>query len=244
VPSTTELEIVEAGAAGPLVVFVHGAMDRGRSFDAVADLLAPECRTIRYDRRGYGAPATEPLGVLGHADDLLAVIGDRRALVVAHSFGGITALAAAVRDPGAVAAIVLYETPVAWAPGWDDHVMVDVMRSDDPLDAGLRVIFGPDHDDVSGERLARRRTLAATFIAEERSVRGASPPFALADVRVPVLYGRGAEESMAAVVQHLDRELPELELAVIPGAGHHAHRTAPDAFADLARRGLQLASVD
>jgi pimeloyl-ACP methyl ester carboxylesterase len=57
---------------------------------------------------------------------------------------------------------------------------------------------------------------------------------------MPVVYGRNDDHVMPAVVDHLRREVPHFEIATIPGAGHHAHRTAPQSFADLVRRGLQL----
>ena len=56
----------------PLVVLVHGAMDRSRSFRRVVDLLS-DLRVVTYDRRGYGdsidaAPAS---GLQDHTTDLL-----------------------------------------------------------------------------------------------------------------------------------------------------------------------------
>jgi pimeloyl-ACP methyl ester carboxylesterase len=51
------LHVVErgAGAPGPLVVLVHGSLDRCAAFARVvaAEPLAG-LHTIRYDRRGYG----------------------------------------------------------------------------------------------------------------------------------------------------------------------------------------------
>ena len=79
-----------------------------------------------YDRRGYGVSAGAadgPVTTDGHITDLLDVLDGRRAVVVGHSFGGVTAMGAAARAPQSVAAVVLYETSVAWVPGWDDGVM-------------------------------------------------------------------------------------------------------------------------
>ena len=47
---------------------------------------------------------------------------------------------------------------------------------------------------------------------------------------------------MPAVTNHLEREVAQLEIVTIPGAGHHAHRTAPEAFAELIRRAHELGS--
>src|SRR5215510_7043817 len=48
--TSVDLEVTEVGSGDALVVFVHGVLDRGRSFDRVADVLAPECRLRCYDR--------------------------------------------------------------------------------------------------------------------------------------------------------------------------------------------------
>src|SRR5262245_43021114 len=96
----------------PIVVFVHGSMDRSSGFARVVR-HHPDVSTLRYDRRGYGrslaALGEGPgLGVDGHVDDLLTVLGGRAAVVVGHSFGGDVALSAAERAPGIVRAVVAY----------------------------------------------------------------------------------------------------------------------------------------
>jgi pimeloyl-ACP methyl ester carboxylesterase len=91
------------------------------------------------------------------------------------------------------------------------------------------------------EERARRRVQASAFVAEERSVREATPPFDVAGLRAPLVYGRSDPPVMAPVVDHLCSRVEAIELATLPGAGHYAHRTAPEAFAGLVRRGLDLA---
>jgi pimeloyl-ACP methyl ester carboxylesterase len=151
-------------------------------------------------------------------------------------------MGAAARAPESVAALVLYETSVAWVPGWDDGVMREVLHSDDPEAAGLRVMLGERYDTMSADERARRRVDASAFIAEEASVRTGTPPFAVADIRAPVVYGRSDPQVMTLVVDYLAGRLPSIEVVTLPGAGHHAHRSAPEAFAGLVRRGLELAT--
>ena len=71
--------------------------------------LRPQCPlladlpVVRYDRRGYGRSTSLGVGDLSvHADDLLDLIGDRPAVVVGHSLGGVVALVAAERRPGQI----------------------------------------------------------------------------------------------------------------------------------------------
>ena len=239
-----DLAVTEVGSGDALVVFVHGVLGHGRSFDRVAAELDSECRMLWYDRRGYSASAAAtgaPVTIEGHITDLLDVIDGRRVVVVGHSFGGVTAMGAAVRAPQAVAALVLYETSVAWVPGWDDGVMHEVLGSDDPEAAGLRAMLGDRYDTMSEDERARRRIDATAFITEEASVRTGTPPFAVADIQAPLVYGRSAAEVMPNVVDFLGSQVPSMEVVTLPGAGHHAHRTAPDAFAGLVRRGIEVA---
>jgi pimeloyl-ACP methyl ester carboxylesterase len=170
--TATDLAVTESGTGDALVVFVHGVLDRGRSFARVAESFAAECRMVTYDRRGYGASAKAAetsVGVDRHIADLVDVLDGRPAVVVGHSFGGVTAMGAAVRAPELVEALVLYETSMAWVPGWDDGVMRAVLASDDPEDAALRMMLGASYDDIRDEQRVRRRADARVFLAEERS---------------------------------------------------------------------------
>jgi pimeloyl-ACP methyl ester carboxylesterase len=242
--TATDLAVTESGSGDPLVVFVHGVLDRGRSFAHVGEALAPDCRTVLYDRRGYGASAGAddvPVGVDRHIADLVDVLDGRPAVVVGHSFGGVTAMGAAVCAPELVQVLVLYETSIAWAPGWDDGVMKGVLASDDPEDAALRMMLGASYDDIGDDRRARRRGDARVFLTEERSVRTGTAPFDVADIRAPIVYGRSDPAVMPMVVEYLERKVPRIEVVTMPGAGHPAHRTAPDDFAMLVRRGVELA---
>ncbi len=239
-----DLEVTELGSGDALLVFVHGVLDRGTSFRRVADQLDGDCRMLWYDRRGYGrsaAVAGVPSGIDGHIADLLAVLDGRRAVVAAHSFGGITALGAAIRAPESVTSLVLYETVTAWAPGWDDRIMQGVLGSEDPEAAGLRLMFGDRLDSMSEDAQARWRPEARVFVAEEASVRTGTPPYDVADLRVPVVYGASDPGIMAPVLEYLGTAIAPIEVVAVPGAGHNAHRSAPDGYADLVRRALAVA---
>jgi len=242
---TVDLDLMELGSGERLVVFVHGVLGRGRSFDRVASLLASECRMLWYDRRGYATSAGsgEPVGVDRHIEDLVTALDGQPAVVVGHSFGGVIAMGAAVRAPELVEALVLFETSMAWAPGWDDEVMQGVLGSQDPEDAGLRMMLGERYDAMNADERARRRLDARAFIAEEWSVRAGVEPYDVAEIRAPLVYGTSDPAVMPAVLAHLRREVRHVEVVTLPGAGHHAHRSASEAFAGLVRRGLVLAGT-
>lgn len=242
---TTDLYVDEEGCSdGPLVLFVHGALGAGRAFDRVGAQLGAEFKMLWYDRRGYGGSAgtdTDGVTVERHVEDVLDILDNRPAIVVGHSFGGVTAIGAAIRAPGLVRAVVAYETSMAWLPGWDDSVMQEIFSSSDPPDAGLRMMLGDRYWSLSDHDRNRRILDARAFMAEELSVRSGLPPYDVESLQVPLIYGRSHEHVMPVVVEHLKRHVRTLEIVTVPDAGHNAHRTAPEAFADLVRGGRQLA---
>lgn len=108
---------------GPVVVLVHGSLDRAASFARTA-LRLPDVAVVAYDRRGYqGSRHARPAaGIPTHVDDLrriaLAYAGagpERRPVVaVGHSTGGTVVLGAAVAAPELFAAVGAYEPTMPW----------------------------------------------------------------------------------------------------------------------------------
>lgn len=235
------MKVIRSGSGSRRVIFVHGVLGTGRSFNRVAAHLTTECEMEWYDRRGYGmATCDDPPGIEGHAQDLMRIIGERPAVLVGHSFGGVTAMAVAAQAPEIVRALVIYETSLSWAPGWDDTIMSAILASDDPEEAGLRLMLGSTYADLAGAERARRHREGRAFIAEEKSVRSGGTPFDLARITCPVLYGRSDPSIMPDVVDFLRNELTSFEVDLLPGAGHYAHRADPEAFAGLIRRGMAM----
>jgi pimeloyl-ACP methyl ester carboxylesterase len=199
-----------------------------------------------YDRRGYAA-AVDALpagvGVDQHIADLLGVLEGRRAVLVGHSFGGVTVLGTAIKAPDQVRAVVLYETGLAWIPGWDDRTLSQLLWGQAPEEAAARLMFRERWPEMAADQRALRMLEARAFVAEERSVRTGEPPFDLSDLRAPLVYGCGDAHPFSVVRDHLRRTVDQLEVVELLGAGHNAHRTRPDAFADMVRRGLALANA-
>jgi pimeloyl-ACP methyl ester carboxylesterase len=236
-----DLHPTEVGQGDQLVVFVHGVLDRGSSFRRAAEYLDDRCRMVFYDRRGYGqsySETTEAVGVGVHADDLIDVLDGRRGVVVGHSFGGVTVLGAAIRQPELFSAVVLYETGMAWLPNWDDRFMVELLWRDDAEAAAVQMMFGDRLDTMKPQDLTAILREGRAFVAEERSVRGGQAPFEVADLRVPLVYGRSESPVFQNVTLDLERVVRDIEVVELPGAGHNAHRSQPAAFADLVKRGL------
>jgi pimeloyl-ACP methyl ester carboxylesterase len=243
-PVSTDLDVVETGTGDELVVFVHGVLDRGGSFDRVADCLADECRMLWYDRRGYASAVDAPgapVEVDRHVEDLVEVLDGRSAVVVGHSFGGVTALGAACRIPELVDAVVLYETAMPWLPVWKDGILREWLWADDAEDAVVRGMFGDRFERMTAEEQAVRLREGKAFVAEERVVRLGTAPFDVAELASPLLYGLSDSYPFPALPEYLHEVVPDVETVLIPGAGHNAHRSKPTEFADLVRRGIARA---
>lgn len=98
-----------AGAGAQVIVLLHDGLVDASGYDEMWDLLAPEFRLVRYDRRGFAAsPAATSL--YSQTDDLAAVIaanGLERFSLVGCSAGAGIALDYALDHPEAVERLVL-----------------------------------------------------------------------------------------------------------------------------------------
>jgi pimeloyl-ACP methyl ester carboxylesterase len=233
------MHVVEHEAAdpdAPVVVLVHGLLDSLGSFDGVVAELTPEFAVVTYDRRGWGRSRDDapPQSLADHAHDCLDVIGDRRATVVGHSYGGSVGLMAAVLRPDRVASVAVFEPTVAWTDWWPGYEEM-TERS-----AGLQPLFRRWREGLP------RATPEVRAANQESSARDLSfvqtAPYALVDVSVPCVVGGSVDttpwdyESGARLAELLDAEL-----VFFSDAGHTAHRTHPREFADFARRAVALA---
>lgn len=253
---------VQEVGEGPLVVLVHGAMDRSGGMLRVRRVLQPAYRVVRYDRRGYARSlaAGPPASFTQQVDDLEEILDRRPAVLAGHSFGGLICLALAARQPGVVRAVLAYEAPMTWEPWWPTGSgrrvpdaratrggVLDPANAD-PHDAAewfLRRMIG-DH---VWERLPRgmraeRRAEGPTLVAELHSVRPPAPvPYDPSAIVVPVVAAHGSEARPhhKRATGELARRAPLGELAVIEGAGHGAHLTHPEAFAGLVQRAVERA---
>lgn len=235
---------------GPLIVLVHGSLDRAGSFARVTRRLR-DLHTVAYDRHGYhrsrsDLPVHDSLD--GHIDDLLNVVDGRPAVVVGHSYGGTLALGAALRTggTGSILAVGAYEPPLPWLGDWATRggtraVRAPTRADDDPAMVAER-FFRRMVGDTAWDRLpeatkAARRADGAALAAELAAIRIHEPPFDIPALAVPAVFGRGTA-SLAhhvAAVAWLVEHVSGAELVEIEGAGHGAHLTHPDAFASFVR---------
>ncbi len=241
----------------PIVVMVHGTLDRGTSFIRLRNALSSH-HVIAYDRRGYhrsrdalGPSGTEHDGSFAsHLEDLFEVLDEREAVVVGHSYGGNLALAAAYQRPDLVVACVAFEPPLPWESWWpkpgqrytgevggSEYRPVEI---DIPPEEAAELFFRRIVGDSKWERLPeeskrQRRSEGATMVAELKSLRMISAPYVAESIIVPVAIGRGSETAKRQVkgTDQLASQIPNSKLWVIEGANHGAHLTHPKQVSSL-----------
>ena len=109
----TELSLRRSGSGSPMVL-VHGTLDGMNTFSMVEPALAEHHEVTVYDRRGRGGSSDgSEYDLEREVDDLEAVLStyERPAHVIAHSFGAVVAMKAALRGTQ-MASLVLYEPPM------------------------------------------------------------------------------------------------------------------------------------
>jgi pimeloyl-ACP methyl ester carboxylesterase len=111
------VSLSDDGAGAP-VLLLHSGGFSSRQWRRLAQALAPSYRVLVPDLLGYGASspigAGEPFDYREDVDAVAAIAGGEAPLhVVGHSYGGLLALQLALKNPGAVRSLALYE-PVAF----------------------------------------------------------------------------------------------------------------------------------
>ncbi|MDA1259841.1 MAG: alpha/beta hydrolase [Planctomycetota bacterium] len=113
------LALWDYGGDGPPVLFLHGFLDVGRSFEDVARAASAFCRPLCLDWRGHGSSGRcspdAAYHQLDHLKDLAALLqeceqsAERPAALVAHSMGGTIALMLAGLLPEQVDRLLLLD---------------------------------------------------------------------------------------------------------------------------------------
>ena len=237
------LAVAERRVQNPLasVICVHGGLDRGGSFARLARRLE-FFDLIAYDRRGYqGSRSLGPLGLDYHVDDLLDLARREAArgpvIYFGHSFGGVVALGAALREPVLSQQVIAYEAPLPWVRSREGSR--SILAEDPEYEA--EVFFRRMVSNSAWERLSElerrsRRLDGAALYSDLSLLRTGATPFDLTQLEVPTLYAHGDAyhlEYYRSLCRDLRELSPLIETCELERAGHGAHLSQPDLLASL-----------
>ncbi|MDP2290524.1 MAG: alpha/beta hydrolase [Actinomycetota bacterium] len=234
----------EAGdPSHPLIVLVHGAMDRSAGLLKLSRRLDQQFRVLRYDRRGYGrsVPAEGshegPFDMGNQVADLMQLLDGRTAVVVGHSYGGNVALAAAAQHPELVLGVAVYETPLSWEPWWPGttagaSAIKAAGQPEVAAEAFMRRLIGDERWEGLPERTRAGRRREGIALVEELADLREHCPWLAEQVHVPVVVGygtRGAEHHRKGMA-HVAATIEGARLVELEGCGHGAPNSDPDVF--------------
>lgn len=154
-------------------------------------------RVLRYDRRGYGRswPHAGPFAVDNQVDDLSTLIGDRKVVLIGHSFGGNIALATSVRLHEQVVGVSTYETPLSWMDWWPGTTAGAMAVASSESDAAenfmVRLIGRKRWNELPERTRGDRRREGAALIGELTALR-MKAPWSVKEISCPVLCGYGS----------------------------------------------------
>ena len=247
------LQYTRTGGNKPPVVLAHGFSDSGLCWTPVAEALEADYDVIMVDARGHGQSDAPESGytLAEMANDLRSVItglGLRRPAVMGHSMGGGATLALAGLYPDVPGAIIL-EDAGALKPADFPHrrhagenpaqsMFARLQnRTRDELIAEVRTSTGwPDAElGPWADAKLRLHPRAGTF----DPTTGISWQELLPRITCPALLIT-ADLDRGAIVRpehaaEMQRQLPQMEITHIPGAGHNIRREQFDRFLEVVR---------
>ena len=239
--------------SGPAVVFVHGSLSTHTDWMRVASLLADRFTCFLIDRRGRpkSGEGLSPYSIDREVEDIAAVLEAARtasgpeAALVAHSYGAICALEAAMRHP--VSRLVLYEPPLLVGGSVSDEHLKQYASAvaegdlDKAVELGLTNFSRLSAAEVAAARTTpgwqRLRALAKSWVRELQAMDALSQDVeryrALSCPSMLLVGSLSPRQPMQDASRALSAVLPGARLEWLSGQGHVAMRLAPELVARL-----------
>lgn len=253
-----ELHVEQRGAGSPTLVFLHYWGGSSRTWRHVIDALAPECRTVAIDQRGWGKSEAPVTGyaladMANDAQGVIATLDLERYFLIGHSMGGKVAQLIASRHPRGLMGLVL----VAPAPPSPLNLplevrqdMVRAYESSASIMATVEQVLAPNGLEPEDLETVIADSLAGALAAREAWPLLASQEDIGADVveiDVPVIVLSGEHDRVDppdAIRRELLSRIPHAQLFLLPNVGHLLPLEAPDDVADLIRAFVLSMSQD
>ncbi len=165
-------------------------------------------------------------------DDLVALIGDRRVVLVGHSFGGNIALSASVQLANQVVGVSTYETPLSfmdWWPGSTAGAMAVASSLADAAENFMVRLIGHKRWNALPERTKEERKREGAALVGELTALRMSAPWSAEEITCQVLCGFGSlgMKHHADGARWLAQNLQKARLVELNEAAHGAPMTHP-----------------
>jgi 3-oxoadipate enol-lactonase len=242
------IHYVESGHGIP-VVFIHGFPFSHRMWEPQLLALPDYFRKIAYDVRGHGESyiGDGQYSIEFFVDDLIALLdhlGIEKAVVCGLSMGGYIALRAIERQPGRFLALVLCDTRSA-----ADNNEAKIQRAQSVLDVRRNGVA--QYADEFAKKVFAPATVQKNPSVVEmiRDVISLNPPRGIAGtllalaartdttealsgitVRTMILVGEHDELTPPSDARAMEQKITNVELHVIPEAGHLSNLENPTVF--------------
>ena len=250
-------------AGSPAVLMLHGLRSYAATWAPLARVLSGTHLVIAPDFRGRGESSWDPRrdyftnAYVSDIENLVALLGLDRLVVIGHSMGGTVGYAYAARHPDQVDALIVEDIgPGSSTSTEGAQRIIEEMRGTpadfDSLDAvcaywrGIRPGISDDALTSRIEHTVRRTAdgrwewkLDMAGIAAARLRGDPAGPVDLWScvdaLRCPTLVIRGARSDFLPVgtCQRMARRQPPLRWTEVPDAGHYVHDDNPSAFTHL-----------
>lgn len=246
------IHFTRTGGSKPPVVLVHGFTDAGPCWTPVAQALKDDYDLIMIDARGHGHSDAPEAGytLVEMARDLQGVIvglGLRRPAVMGHSMGGGITLALAGLYPDLPGAIILEDAGPLHPEDFPHR-----LPGRNPGQMLLERLQNKTRDDLIAEQRTERKWPEAELQPWADAKLRFNPRAAALDptsgvdwqellpcITCPALLitadlDRGAMVTPVRAAE-MQQQVPHLQIAHIPGAGHNVRREQFERFMDVVR---------
>jgi len=126
VADSVQLEVLDWGGSGRVIILLAGLGDTGHVFDELAPMLTPRYRVLAVTRRGHGRSSAAPAGYgfARLAEDVMRVIeatGIINPVVIGHSIAGEELHVLGARYPDKIAGVVYIDAAFNRSDGSNDY---------------------------------------------------------------------------------------------------------------------------
>lgn len=262
-------DLYESEGGGAPLLIAHGLFGQARNFASMAKKLSARRPVACVDMRNHGqSPWSDVMDYEPMGADLLEAaerLFGRPPVLLGHSMGGKSAMAAALISPKRVAGLLVADiAPVAYR-SHDHSPFVAAMAAADLTSVERRSQVEAQLKDTIPDPMLRAFLMQSLAVEEQDGAKIArwklnlevlgrvmptllSWPDALSDLRNdgPTLFLHGGASDYVTPEAHavIRRLFPQAEIEPLPGAGHWLHAEKPDAFLEAVEAWLSRVGAD